>query len=268
MQNLGTLQYTGLSLELFHVQTNTHFELLANHTLIRIGKPNDQTVPDIDVSSLPDADAVSRLHAEIQLEGSTYYLIDVGSTNGTFLNNTKLEPTNRYPLNLGDRIDLGQGNQITFIFQHKQPHQQNVLSTRNPTIIQPEIAETNGELRVDRSSKLLGLVLMVAGIVILSANIQIGLFVHLPAVILCIAGVVALTWRRAYRNLGWILIGLGIALMLFTSNVFASVSLLTILLSCALFIAGYQLFTSGKIFNHSWRSLLNMNRQEAKNAKK
>ncbi len=240
-----------LSLELFHVQTNTHFELPPNLGVIRIGKPNDQIAPDINVSELPDVEAVSRFHAEIFLEGSTYHLADVGSSNGTFLNNIRLEPRNRYPLNLGDRIDLGQESKVTFIFQPKQHDP----STPNVTVIQPEIVQNSKQRRVDRSSKLVGLVLMVAGIVILIGNTQVGLFVRIPGVLLCIAGVVVLISRPAYRNLGWILIGLGITIMLFTANVFASVSLLAVLASSALFIAGYQLFISGKIWDYSLRSI-------------
>lgn len=242
MQNLGRLQTTGLSLELFHVQSNTYFELPPNLAIIRIGKPNDQIAPDIDVSLLPDSDFVSRTHAEIQVEGSTYYLLDVGSSNGTYLNDTKLEPRDRYPLNLGDKIELGQGSKITFIFQYKQ-NQQSVISRANPTVIQPQksaqIASNSGS-QVDRTSSLVGLVLMVTGIIILSANTQIGIFFRIPGILLCIAGVAVIAWRRAYRNLGLILIGLGIAVILFTGNVFASVSLLAILTSSALFIAGYS----------------------------
>ena len=70
MQYLGILNTT-LSLELFHLQTNTSLELPAI-SVIRIGKPNEQVSVDIDVSLLPDADAVSRLHAEIHLGCRNY----------------------------------------------------------------------------------------------------------------------------------------------------------------------------------------------------
>ena len=92
-------QTTGLSLELFHVQTNTNFKLPLTLSVIRIGKPNDQVPPDIDVSGLPDADVVSRIHAEIRVQGSNFFIEDLGSSNGTFLNNTNLEPKVRYSLN-------------------------------------------------------------------------------------------------------------------------------------------------------------------------
>ncbi|ARV59378.1 phosphopeptide-binding protein [Nostocales cyanobacterium HT-58-2] len=262
MQNLRTSQITGLSLELFHVQTHTSFELPPNLAVIRIGKPNDQIAPDINVVALPDADIVSRLHAEIQVEESTYYVIDVGSANGTFLNDVKLEPTKRYPLSLGDKIDLGQDEKVTFIFQNKQ----NFVSTSHPTpirpatviqakIVQSQVVENNKQLQVDRGSKLVGLLLMVVGIVIISANTQIGLFVRIPGLLLCIAGVIVLTQRHLNRNIGWVLIGLGIAVMFLTGNIFASVNLFAILVSSALLFAGYQLFNTGKVLNYNLRSV-------------
>ncbi|NJM71483.1 MAG: FHA domain-containing protein [Scytonema sp. RU_4_4] len=261
MQNLSTSQKTGLSLELFHVQSNTSFELSPNLPVIRIGKPNEQIAPDINVLALPNADIVSRLHAEIQVEENTYYIIDLGSSNGTFLNSLKLEPKKRYPLNLGDKIDLGQKENVTFIFQYKQ----NFVYTSDSTlthpakVLQPQIVENKQQLQVDRPSKLVGLVLMIVGILIISANTRIGFFIHIPGVLLCIAGVVVLSQRQFNRKIGWVLIGLGVAVMLFTGNIFASVNLFAILASSALLFAGYQLFNTGKVLNyglHSVRKLL------------
>ncbi|WP_243902867.1 FHA domain-containing protein [Aetokthonos hydrillicola] len=239
-----------MSLELVHVQTNTCFELPPDLAVIRIGKLNEQIPPDIDVSNLPDTDVVSRIHAEIVLEASTYYLADLGSANGTFLNNTRLEPNKRYPIELGDRIDLGKEAKVAFIFQQRQ----NGSPVLNSIVTQAETSHNSTQPQADRSSKLVGLVLMVAGIVILTANTNVGLFVRIPGVVLCFAGVIVLI-RRTYRSLGWILIALGIVTMMFTANIFASVSLLTLLVSSALFVSGYQLFTSGKIWNFSLQSL-------------
>ncbi|MBW4476169.1 MAG: FHA domain-containing protein [Tolypothrix brevis GSE-NOS-MK-07-07A] len=253
MQNIGMLNTT-LSLELFHLQSNTSLELPANVSVIRIGKPNEQVPIDIDVSGLSNADVVSRLHAEIHLEGNSYYIEDLESTNGTFINNIKLIPKTRYQLNLGDKIDLGQASQVTFIFQHKQ-HRANIVSPANPTALQQENAENGKSYQIDRPSKFVGLALMVAGIIIFAANTQVGLFVRIPGVLLCIAGVVVLMQQRIKRDFGWILIALGIAVMVFTSNVFASVNFLAILASSALLFAGYKLFSTGKVFNYSLRSL-------------
>lgn len=255
MQNVNQFTITELSLELLHVQTNTAFELPPNLTVIRIGKPNEQNLPNIDVSSLPNAAVVSRIHAQILVDGSNYLIEDLGSSNGTFLNDIKLETGITYQLNLGDRIDLGQGHHVTFILKNKLEHPQNFLATSNVTQISPQIVEQNRPNVVNKTTKLVGLTLIVASIVILTANIRIGIFFSLPGVILCVAGIFVLCQQRINRNLGWILIALGIAVMIIKGNLFASVNLLVLLATSALFFVGYLLFTTGKILGHDWRSL-------------
>ncbi|MBW4480694.1 MAG: FHA domain-containing protein [Tolypothrix brevis GSE-NOS-MK-07-07A] len=147
MQNSGRLPTIGLGLELFHVQTDTSFPLPATLTTIRIGKPKNQFLGDINVSDLPNANFVSRLHAEIEIEKNIYYLVDVGSSNGTFLNNVRLEEKKRYRLNLGDKIDLGPGGKVTFLFLNKQKVAlEPPTSLNNPvTVIQMEFLDTNAK---------------------------------------------------------------------------------------------------------------------------
>ena len=55
----------------------------------------DVHVPDVNVS---------RRHAELRQEGATYWIVDLGSTNGTVLNGQSVE---RERLKDGDRITLG-----------------------------------------------------------------------------------------------------------------------------------------------------------------
>ena len=50
---------------------------------------------------------VSRKHAEIVFDMGRYYIADLSSTNGTFLNSTRLRPTERYPIESADQIRLG-----------------------------------------------------------------------------------------------------------------------------------------------------------------
>ena len=85
--------------------------------MIHIGKPNDRVPPDIDVSGFPDSEVVSRSHADIRIEGDAYYLEDTGSSNGTYVNNTPLTKGNRHKLRPGDRISLGKGDLVSFLFQ-------------------------------------------------------------------------------------------------------------------------------------------------------
>lgn len=52
---------------------------------------------------LPDQN-VSRQHATLERDGEQWYLADLGSTNGTYLNGERVE---RQPLHDGDVIDIG-----------------------------------------------------------------------------------------------------------------------------------------------------------------
>ena len=102
---------------LLHVQTNTPVELPTTLAVIHIGKPNDRIPPDVDVSGFPNSEIVSRIHADIRVEGDLYYIEDVGSSNGTYINNAPLPSGNRHRLRPGDRIALGKGDKMTFLFQ-------------------------------------------------------------------------------------------------------------------------------------------------------
>jgi len=51
---------------------------------------------------------ISAYHAEIRPEGNEYSIIDLGSTNGTFLNDYRLPPHVTYPLHPNTRLQFGQ----------------------------------------------------------------------------------------------------------------------------------------------------------------
>jgi FHA domain/Double zinc ribbon len=100
-----------------HLQTQTRLNLPPGQTMIYLGKPNDRIPPDIDISGFPNAEIVSRIHANIRIEGDAYYVEDVGSSNGTYINNMPLLVGSRHRLTSGDRISLGKGDKVTFQFQ-------------------------------------------------------------------------------------------------------------------------------------------------------
>ncbi len=101
---------------LLHVQTDTPLELPHNLSIIRIGKPNDRIPPDVDVSGFPHAEVVSRVHAQLRVEGDVYYVEDSGSANGTYVNGLPLPVGNRHRLRSGDRIALGKNDLVSFLF--------------------------------------------------------------------------------------------------------------------------------------------------------
>lgn len=103
--------------KLIHIQSHTSIELQPHLTVINIGKANDQNSPDVDLLAFPNSEIVSRIHACIRREGKVYFLEDLNSINGTFLNQILLTPEFRYLLTPGDLITLGKDNLVSFRFQ-------------------------------------------------------------------------------------------------------------------------------------------------------
>lgn len=70
--------------------------------------PDALKQPDIDLTKFQAHDeGVSRLHAEIQLFNDRVCVQDLGSRNGTFVNNEKIAPYIEHPLYDGDWLKLG-----------------------------------------------------------------------------------------------------------------------------------------------------------------
>ena len=64
--------------------------------------------PDVDMTPHGgDEGGVSRRHARLIHEGDKWFIVDLDSTNGTYLNGDELTPKTRYELHDGDRISLG-----------------------------------------------------------------------------------------------------------------------------------------------------------------
>jgi pSer/pThr/pTyr-binding forkhead associated (FHA) protein len=51
--------------------------------------------------------AVSRYHAQFEVAEGRVYLVDLGTVNGTFVNDKQIEPNSRVPLSEGDAIVMG-----------------------------------------------------------------------------------------------------------------------------------------------------------------
>lgn len=49
----------------------------------------------------------SRLHAKVLYQAGDFYIVDLNSTNATYLNGEKLAPQQAYSLRSGDAIELG-----------------------------------------------------------------------------------------------------------------------------------------------------------------
>jgi len=69
--------------------------------MISIGRDEKNSVV------IKDDPLVSRRHALIEKEEGTYYLMDKGSTNGTYLNNNPIPKCERVKIKSGDVIMVG-----------------------------------------------------------------------------------------------------------------------------------------------------------------
>jgi len=100
-----------------HITATTIIELPPQLRVIHIGKPNDRIPPDIDVSGFPHSEVVSRIHAIICVEENEYLIEDVGSANGTYVNNLPVTAGSRQRLKDGDRIAFGKEDKVAFLFK-------------------------------------------------------------------------------------------------------------------------------------------------------
>lgn len=60
-------------------------------------------------------DQISRQHIRLVNQADRYWIDDLGSSNGTYLNDRRLEPNQAQPLHHGDKINLA--NRIVFRFE-------------------------------------------------------------------------------------------------------------------------------------------------------
>ncbi len=83
---------------------------LADRSEFTIGRISEgqPIVPDIDLAPYQGyASGVSRLHAIIKRDADRVMLLDLGSSNGTFVNGKRLNPNSEQVLNNGDVVALG-----------------------------------------------------------------------------------------------------------------------------------------------------------------
>lgn len=86
----------------------TEFKLLNNESIIGRWDADNGVFPDVDLDAF-DADAkVSRRHAKVYRNNGTYFIEDLGSTNGTYVNRgRRLLPGSPQVLADGDEVIVG-----------------------------------------------------------------------------------------------------------------------------------------------------------------
>jgi len=113
-------------------QPATTQEFLYHQDIVTIGRvpSNLLQLPD------PQKKVVSRNHARIERIAESFHLIDLGSTNGTYLNDEKLEADQPHELHPGDRIKIGEYLIQFFALAMQEPEQE-------PEESAPAALETN-----------------------------------------------------------------------------------------------------------------------------
>jgi hypothetical protein len=109
--------------------------LLSGQTVI-IGREsaNDLVLKDPELS---------RRHARITYQASRYYVEDLGSTNGTFLNDQRIQ--SQMPLNHGDVIRFGESIRLTYYGPAIEPQDQTfILSDLEERIETPTVGQYGG----------------------------------------------------------------------------------------------------------------------------
>ena len=86
-----------------------YFDINARAELL-IGRvdPISGIFPEIDLTAHGgDEGGVSRKHCKVTLAGNQYFAEDLGSSNGTWVGTTRLQPNVRARLDNGDQLRLG-----------------------------------------------------------------------------------------------------------------------------------------------------------------
>lgn len=95
---------------LFYIANQSQPIIIADEDVIRIGRKDaaNNAYPTLDLSDYFGKElGVSRYHAEIIHNNGSYYIKDMGSTNGTWLNTTKIHPYSQTPIHDSDQVRLG-----------------------------------------------------------------------------------------------------------------------------------------------------------------
>lgn len=90
-------------------ELDASFILQKDNNLVGRTDPHSNIFPEIDLSKFDPETKVSRRHARIWLEGDTFLVEDLGSVNGTVINDSvRLAPRQPRVLDSGDKLRLGE----------------------------------------------------------------------------------------------------------------------------------------------------------------
>jgi len=119
-----------------------------DNPLIVVGRLTSQNKPDIELS----ADVISRRHLEILQQDDRYWVKDLGSTNGTMLNDDRIIPGNLYELKHNAKIGLGlEGTSAHTVLVFKESEDTNIM--RGKESAGESLISTVSWLKIDQGKK-------------------------------------------------------------------------------------------------------------------
>lgn len=124
-------------------------ELVFQQDVVSVGKESDC---DIRL----DSAYVSRHHAKFYFENSGWYIADVGSKNGVWLNGKKLTPKTKYYLFSDDEIDIA--HEELFVFYKVPKGTESLTETQQAEYIDRAISDWKKEEDNDKQAVLLQLI--------------------------------------------------------------------------------------------------------------
>jgi pSer/pThr/pTyr-binding forkhead associated (FHA) protein len=93
------------------------FFIVEDSVLIGRASPADGVFPQLDLAPRDPLGSVSRRHARLVRDGEEILLEDLGSSNGTFVNNERLKEGIQKALQENDEVRFGA---LRFVFHRRQ----------------------------------------------------------------------------------------------------------------------------------------------------
>jgi DNA-binding winged helix-turn-helix (wHTH) protein len=121
-----------------------------NKPVAVVGRRTLQNKPDIELND----EVVSRQHMEILLKDGKYWAKDLGSTNGTMLNDDRIVAGNLYELRHNSRIGLGvEGTSARIVLVFKESEGTDIIRKKGSPTIKHGKVSTVAWLKIDEGKK-------------------------------------------------------------------------------------------------------------------
>jgi pSer/pThr/pTyr-binding forkhead associated (FHA) protein len=121
-----------------------------NKPVAVVGRGTSQNKPDIELND----EVVSRQHIEILLKGERYWVKDLGSTNGTMLNDDRIIAGNLYELKHNSKIGLGvEGASAHTVLVFKESEGTNIIHKKESPAGKHGKALAVAWLKIDEGKK-------------------------------------------------------------------------------------------------------------------